>query len=137
MKDVFLEQVAFVAHRFVEGQMSYDDLVKAVKDYADDCGVPLSPSRRCPNAATRTPAPGRRCSDAARLSKCSNTAAQTPVGSAGAELEGPLERCLVMLRKALAKQNNRERVAVLCARLQLKYWKVNLGRRIYKTIRRR
>ncbi|MCD7783581.1 MAG: hypothetical protein LUI15_06825 [Firmicutes bacterium] len=104
MKDKFLDQVAFAAHRFVEGQLSYDDLVKAVKDYADDCCVPLNPVVPVKPAVP----------------------VKSPVE---VELEGVLEEHLAMLRKALAKRNNDKRVAELCAKLRIIYRRKNRARR--------
>lgn len=114
MENELLNQVAFAAHRFVEGGVSYDDLVKAVKAYADDCDVPLSPKRRevFSPASDRTegspPASGR---------------------TKGKELESALESWITTLRKALAKHDNEKRIGELYTTLKVLYWNAERKRK--------
>lgn len=110
--DELLEHVGLVAHRYVEGSASYKDLVAAVKDYAKECSVPITPADREPVAQQEVkPEP----------------AASVEPNTVGL-LEPALERRIAKLRSALGKSDNAKKVKQHCDALFVGYTDVNVQR---------
>jgi len=109
--DELLERVGIVAHRYVEGAASYKALVAAVKEYADECGILITP-------ASREPVLQRQVK--------SKPAYVAP--NKVEVLEPALEKRIARLRAELGKSDNVQKVKKHCDALFIDYTYVNVQR---------